>query len=45
MCRIITEDELYELCEDPKFCVVCMTSSVDVDKHHVCKNCQNENAR
>ncbi len=41
MRRIITEDELNELCEDPKFCVVCMTFriGIDMNKHHVCMDC------
>ena len=42
MCRIVTEEELNELCKDPKFCVVCMTIKlgIDVDKEHVCADCQ-----
>ena len=42
MCRIVTEEELNELCKDPNFCVVCMTSKigVGVDKEHVCADCQ-----
>ncbi len=37
MCRIITEDEL---CEGPNFCVVCLSTRADVDKNHVCMDCQ-----
>ena len=42
MCRIVTKEELNELCKDLKFCLVCMTSKigVDVDKEHVCADCQ-----
>lgn len=44
MCQYFSKEELDECCTDPKYCIVCMTSriGVDVDKHHVCEDCQNE---
>ena len=45
MCQYFIKEELEECFKDPSFCVVCMTSRVDVDRHHVCKDCQNEISR
>ena len=44
MCQYFSKEELEECCKNPNFCVVCLSTRVDVDKHHVCKDCQNENA-